>query len=218
MKKLLFLIFIFPLVSLAQESDLGNWLIYIGDKKINDKWDIHHEVQYRNYNAIGDLEQLLLRGGIGYTFNERKNNVLLGYGFIRSENYNPLDEENKLIVNEHRVFQQFISKQKINRVKLTHRYRFEQRFVEDIFKMRGRYFLSINIPLNPKDQEKQNLYLSIYDELFINTDPGLFDRNRIFGGLGYRFNEKVRVELGYMSQVFEYGFRDQVNVLIFANF
>ena len=49
-------------VAFAQPSDLGNWIIYLGNKKIDSKWNLHHEVQYRNYNAIGDLEQLLLRG------------------------------------------------------------------------------------------------------------------------------------------------------------
>ena len=49
----------------AQDSDTGNWLIYIGSKKINDKWNWHHEIQYRNHNFIGDLEQLLIRTGIG---------------------------------------------------------------------------------------------------------------------------------------------------------
>ena len=69
---LLFLLLI-PEKTVAQESDFGNWLIYIGNKKLNTKWNIHNEIQYRNYNAIGDLEQLLLRTGLGYTFNEGKN-------------------------------------------------------------------------------------------------------------------------------------------------
>ena len=28
----------FPYNMMAQESDLGNWLIYIGSKKLNSKW------------------------------------------------------------------------------------------------------------------------------------------------------------------------------------
>ncbi len=65
---LLFMVML-PIFSMAQESDFGNWLIYIGNKKLNSKWNVHNEVQYRNYNAVGDLEQLLLRTGFGYTFN-----------------------------------------------------------------------------------------------------------------------------------------------------
>ncbi len=61
---------VLPVFVNAQDSDLGNWLIYIGNKKLNSKWNIHNEVQYRNYNAIGDLEQLLIRTGVGYNLSE----------------------------------------------------------------------------------------------------------------------------------------------------
>jgi len=129
----------------AQDSNLGNWLIYIGNKKLNSKWNIHNEIQYRNYNAIGDLEQLLLRTGVGHNLTENNNNILLGYGYILSKNYIE-DTEDKVLVNEHRVFQQYTTKQSIGKVTLSHRYRFEQRFIEDDFKLRLRYFLSLNIP------------------------------------------------------------------------
>ncbi len=49
------LILSFPFLAAAQSSKLGNWLIYVGSKKIDSRWNWHHEIQYRNYNAIGDL-------------------------------------------------------------------------------------------------------------------------------------------------------------------
>ncbi|WP_248724418.1 DUF2490 domain-containing protein [Seonamhaeicola sp. ML3] len=200
----------------SQDSDLGNWLIYIGNKKLNNKWDLHHEVQYRNYDAIGDLEQLLLRTGLGYTFNEGKSNVLLGYGYILSENY--LDNlDTKVSVNEHRIFQQFISKQNVGSIGLTHRYRFEQRFIEDVFKMRFRYFLAIKVPFKTKAQEDSKFYISAYNEIFLNTKSSIFDRNRVYGGLGYTVSKSLRLELGYMNQFFETSGRDQVNVIAFVN-
>lgn len=72
-------------------------MIYFGNNKLNEKFNIHNEVQYRNYNAVGDLEQLLLRTGLGYNLTPNNNNLLLGYGFIRSENYQNLDT--KLVLN-----------------------------------------------------------------------------------------------------------------------
>lgn len=204
-----------PSFANSQESNLGNWLIYIGNKKINQKWNLHHEVQYRNYNAIDDLEQLLLRTGLGYTFNNTKNNVLFGYGYILSENYIG-DTDDKISVNEHRIFQQFTSKQAIGAVKLNHRYRFEQRFVESDFKMRFRYFLGLNISLGNKETSK--LYLSSYNELFLNTESAVFDRNRLYGGLGYRLNKNIRLEAGYMNQFFEQDNRDQINMIAFVSF
>jgi len=212
----LILVLALPFFVQAQAGDLGNWLIYIGNKKLNSKWNIHNEVQYRNYNAIGDLEQLLLRTGLGYNINE-KNNVLLGYGYILSENY--IDEtDQKTSVNEHRIFQQFTSKQSIGRVGLSHRYRFEQRFVEADFKMRFRYFLGIKIPLQYKEEGSSPLYFSAYNEIFLNTKSSVFDRNRVYGGLGYTFSKQLRLELGYMNQFFETSGRDQVNIIAFVNF
>lgn len=205
-----------PKVVTAQDSNLGNWLIYIGNKKLNEKWNIHNEVQYRNYNAVGDLEQLLLRTGLGYNINDNSN-ILLGYGYILSENYIG-DSDDKVSVNEHRIFQQYITKQKVGKVGLSHRYRFEQRFVEEDFKLRLRYFLGINIPLQYKEDAKNPLYLSLYNEIFLNTKSSVFDRNRVYGGLGYKFSKNLRLELGYMNQFFETSGRDQVNLIAFVNF
>lgn len=202
-----------PVFLNAQDSNFGNWLMYFGNKKIDTKWNIHNEVQYRNYNVIGDLEQLLLRTGLGYTFNEGKNNVLLGYGYILSENY--IDDTNtKQTVNEHRIFQQFISLQTIGSVKLNHRYRFEQRFIEDDFKLRFRYFLGLNIPI----ANASKYYFSAYNELFLNTENVIFDRNRIYFGLGFKVNDSIKIEAGYMSQLFETSSRDQLNVMTFITF
>ena len=209
--------FLLPFSSKAQDSNLGNWLIYIGNKKLNSKWNIHNEIQYRNYNAIGDLEQLLLRTGIGYNLTENNNNILLGYGYILSENYID-DSDAKVSVNEHRIFQQFTTKQLLWKVKLSHRYRFEQRFVESDFKMRFRYFLGLNIPLQYKEGGKNPLYLSAYNEIFLNTESSIFDRNRVYGALGYKFSDQLKLELGYMNQFFETSSRDQINLIAFVNF
>lgn len=59
----------------AQKTDTVNWFLYFGNQKINDRWNLHSEVQYRNYNFAGDLEQLLLRIGIGYNLSENNNNI-----------------------------------------------------------------------------------------------------------------------------------------------
>lgn len=206
-----------PLLAVSQDSNLGNWLIYIGSKKLNSNWNIHHEVQYRNYNAIGDLEQLLLRTGLGYNLTENNNNLLLGYGYILSENYTDGSDE-KTAVKEHRIFQQFITKQEVGTLKLSHRYRFEQRFVESDFRMRFRYFLALNLPLTKKQQLENTFYLSAYNEIFLNSESAVFDRNRLYFGLGYQISKAIKAEVGYMNQYFEKSGRDQVNLIVFASF
>lgn len=220
MKKLLklLLFLLIPQLLFSQTSDLGNWLIYFGNKKINKKWNLHHEAQFRNYNAIGDLEQILLRTGLGYNLTENNNNVLLGYGFIHSQDY-VSNSDDKVEFNEHRIFQQYITKQNIGRVTLLHRYRFEQRWFDNQdFRLRFRYFLAINVPLNKSKMEEKVFYLSAYNELFINNENVFFDRNRLYGGLGYKLNSKLRFELGYMNQLLNSYSRDQVNLITFFNF
>ncbi len=211
MNKVLLIFLFLPLFSSAQQSDLGNWLIYFGNKQFNEKWNLHHEIQYRNYNLIGDMEQLLIRTGIGYNIGS-KSNLLVGYGYINSENYTGISNA-QATVQEHRIYQQFITKQNIGTVALQHRYRFEQRFIEGDFRTRFRYFLGINIPF-----KESNYYTSFYNEIFLNGDGNVFDRNRIYSGIGYRFNSKVRFEFGYMSQVFQGFSRDQLNFMTFYNF
>ena len=208
--------FLFIPWTFSQGSDFGNWMIYFGNNKLNEKFNIHNEVQYRNYNAVGDLEQLLLRTGLGYNLTPNNNNLLLGYGFIRSENYQNLDT--KLVLNEHRIYQQFITKQSFGRVIFSHRYRLEERFVADNFKMRFRYFLATNVALNHKLLVPNTIYLSAYNEIFINAKNQLFDRNRIYGGLGYKVSNNLKLEIGYMNQRFFVGNRDQINLIANFNF
>lgn len=202
----------------AQTSKLGGWWVYIGSKQFAKKWNWHHEIQYRNYNMAGDLEQLLLRTGIGVNLTENNNNLLLGYGFIHGQNYiSNTDEKSK--VNEHRLFQQFITKHSIGRLKAQHRYRFEERWIVDgDFKFRFRYFLGLALPLNNKDMDDKTVYLSAYNEIFINSKDNIFDRNRLYGGVGFKLNKVFKVELGYMNQFFGGRGRDQLNLVAFLSF
>ena len=198
----------------AQKTDTGNWFLYFGNQKINNRWNWHNEVQYRNYNFAGDLEQLLLRTGIGYNLSENNNNLLLGYAYIHSEPY-VAETDDKLETDEHRIFQQFISKQQFGRINIQHRYRVEERFVKDDFKLRLRYFLSLNIPINKKEMEKNAIYASAYNEIFLNTEQNQFDRNRLYGGIGYCFNKSIKVEAGIMSQMMANNSRAQFQIMVF---
>jgi len=206
-----------PLTLPAQESETGNWLIYFGNQKINDRWNWHNEVQYRNYNFIGDLEQLLLRTGIGYNLSAKNNNLLLGYAYIYTEPYLTGTNE-KTQTSEHRIFQQFISRQTFDRFNIQHRYRIEERFIENDFKLRFRYFLSLNLPLNKKEMVKDAFYLSLYNEIFLQDQEPVFDRDRLYGALGFVMNDYLRFEAGYMVQLYADDHRGQFQFVLFNNF
>lgn len=198
----------------AQKNDLGAWYMYFGNNKISKKLNWHNEIQYRNFDAMGDLEQLLIRTGVGYDLTENNNNVLLGYGFILSQPY--VNGEKKENI-EHRIFQQYITKQKFGRFNLQHRYRLEERFLESDFRMRFRYMLGVNIPITQKEMLPKSLYASVYNEIFLHFDSPVFDRNRVYGALGYVINKNMRIEAGYMNQIQENRNRGQIQIGFYNN-
>lgn len=217
--RLMVILFVFiSFFTTAQQSSLGNWLMYIGNNKIDEHWNWNHEVQYRNYNAIGDLEQLLSRTGLGYTPKNSELNFLVGYGYMLSENY--IEESSaKESVHERRVFQQLVTKHIFwGHLSATHRYRFEQRSVEGHYKSRFRYLLSLRFPIHLSHVDKNKLYFTSYNEVFLNTKNKIFDRNRVYGGVGVQLSKSFRVEAGYMIQLFDTNSRDQINLITFVNF
>jgi hypothetical protein len=220
MVKKVFLITIYSVLSnltFAQNSEAGSWYIYFGNQKLNKKINWHNEIQWRNYDFGSDLEQLLIRTGLGYDLTENNNNIMLGYGFIHSQIYNQ-NNSDKTQTNEHRVFQQLITKSSFGRYYLQHRYRVEERFISSEFKMRYRYFLGINIPVNKKQMEKNSVYISSYNEIFLNSHGKIFDRNRLYVALGYAITNKLKFEAGMMAQMYENRYRPQFQFVIFNNF
>ncbi|QQT25958.1 DUF2490 domain-containing protein [Sphingobacterium spiritivorum] len=202
----------------ASSEDLGAWYILMGDEKIAKRWVLSYDFQYRNQNIMGDLDQLLLRSGVGYDLSENNNNLLLGYAYVLQDIDGLLPEQ----ISEHRIYQQFLTKQKFGRVALSHRYRFEQRFLRNRTDLRMRYFLSVNVPLSSPEMKPQTLYFSAYNEVFINMKKDAFDQNRLYGALGYVVSPKIRLEAGLLNQHFGERKRNllQIRMLtsnIFAN-
>ena len=136
---------------LSAQNDTGNWLMYFGTNKISDNFSIHSEAQYRNHTiSPTNIEQLLLRTGLNYHF---KPNTSATFGYAHIGNYVYESEQKSPEVEEHRIWQQFLTTNTIGRVKFEHRYRVEERFIEDDFKMRFRYRLMVFVPLNKQKIE-----------------------------------------------------------------
>ena len=185
------------------ESQMGAWYMYFfNTSHEKSKIGFQGDVQYRNWNIAGDLEQLLLRGGI--TFKPEKANIkfTLGYGNITTGAFG----EDNSTINESRIYQEALFPTKIGeRFYLNHRLRYEQRFVEEqSLRTRYRYNLFVNVALNQKEMKEKTIYLALYDEIFINGTgmPGqsIFDRNRAYIALGYVLKKGMKFQLGIMNQ------------------
>lgn len=200
--------------SFATPAPYGNWLIYFGQASLSERFSLWTEAQYRNYNALGDLEQLLLRTALQY---DLPNGVTVsqGYAFVADHQYTPKGE---IYRHEHRPYQQVLVRNRFGRLYVNHRYRFETRIWEEDLRFRVRYFLQGHLALNKPQLERGALYLSAYDEIFLHTDSQVFDRNRFYLGLGYVLNPDLRLELANMVQTKEVLSRHQFQVTMLHRF
>ncbi|MDA8692608.1 DUF2490 domain-containing protein [Saprospiraceae bacterium] len=202
-------IFLLPKSNHAQvnEDQLGAWYMYFFNTTFNEsQWGLQGDIQYRNFNIAGDLEQLLLRGGVTYSPKDANIKLTLGYGNITTGT--PGDDGSTS--SESRIYQEALFPVKFGkRFYTNHRFRYEQRFVENQdFRTRYRYNLFLNIPLNKSSMEEKTIYLALYNELFINgqRDIGdnreveIFDRNRFYSGFGYIFKKGLKTQLAIMKQ------------------
>jgi hypothetical protein len=220
MKKthLLAILLFFGLNSYSQKeivSQNNAWIMFYGNHKLSKNWGIHTEYQWRRADFFNSWQQSLMRLGLEYYTN---NGIQLtaGYGWIKSFPYG--EQPIPKTFDEHRIWQQLIFRSNYSRIKLDHRYRLEQRFLENWilnsdekfelegfrFKQRVRYRLQVVFPLNNKEMIENTLFFSLYDEIFLGFGKGIgnniFDQNRLYGALGWRFDENTNVQLGYKNQ------------------
>ena len=207
---------VIQIAAIGQSNNVGTWFVYFGNQKINDKWNIQSDFQYRDYRFLGQRNQFLARAGLGYNLKPQNHNLLLGYAYITTDAYDEFDNNTSTKI-EHRIYQQYLYKNKVGSNSLTHRFRLEERFFPNEFGLRARYFISVQKPLGSKTIAKGNTYLSAYNELFVDIKDPKFDRNRLYGGLGYGITESLRIETGYMIQAQKNITRGQLQLIIVNN-
>ncbi|MCO4813525.1 MAG: DUF2490 domain-containing protein [Flavobacteriales bacterium] len=214
MKKSIFLsiisiLLLLPKLGEAQinEDKLGAWYMYFFNTTFKkSSWGMQGDIQYRNWNIGGDLEQLLLRGGITYKPKKADIKLTLGYGNVTSGSYGSDNSTS----SESRIYQEALFPVQFgNRFYTSHRFRYEQRFVENQdFRTRYRYNFFLNIPLNKAAMDDKTIYLALYNEIFINGQRNIgngnsveiFDRNRLYLALGYMIKKGLKIQLGIMNQ------------------
>lgn len=209
----------------TEPNDLGAWYMYFFNAKFKkSQFGVQGDIQYRNWNILGDTEQLLLRSGL--TYSPKNTNILLTIG-IANITTGVIGESNETS-NENRIYQEALLPQKIgNRIFLTHRFRYEQRYVENQdFRTRFRYNIFMNIPINKTELTKNAIYTAFYNELFINGEKNIgnnrtvefFDRNRLYLGLGYAISNKIRIQTGWVNQSTNNSSKNQLQFSIHQTF
>lgn len=203
------------------DSNSIGWYNYFGTLKLNDRFSIHTEYQWRRNNLITDWQQSLLRLGVNYQVNSAIQ-LRMGYGWIETFAYGefPLNAFGKTFT-EHRLFQVATLSNKVETIEFSHRFMVEQRWIgrysaetltkedEYLFTNRIRYLFRLQLPLKGKTIGDHTPYLAAYDELFIgfgeNVNENIFDQNRASLLIGYKINSVIRIEAGYLNQILQLG-------------
>lgn len=211
--------------SQIDNDQLGAWYMYFFSKQFQGSvFGFQGDLQYRNWNIAGDLEQLLIRTGATYKPDGTQIKFTLGYGNITTGTFGDV----KSTTLESRIYQEAIFPVKFgNRFYTTHRFRYEQRFVENQnFRTRYRYNLFLNIALSKPNIEPKTLYLALYNELFINGQRNIgenksveiFDRNRFYTAVGYVISKGLKVQAGLMNQSTNNWKKNQLQISLHHNF
>jgi hypothetical protein len=182
------------------------WFVYTGDHALKGRWALYADLQLRRAEFGLATQQVLLRNGLTYTLTP---NVRLtsGYAWIYTGRYGDFPVARAF--GEHRAYQQVSIRHPLPHVIFEHRYRLEQRWLQDFsrglshfwrYQNRFRYQIKADVPI----RKSEKWYVFGGDELLlgfgVNKGAGMFDQNRAFAGIGYFFSPKNKVEVGYMNQ------------------
>ena len=198
------------------KQENSGWLFLLNSTKFSEKWGMHLDVQVRSTDNWGAVKNVLFRPGITY-FIDKQLNVTAGY-LLASTDFGATT------LIEQRIWEQYILTHKINSVFTTHRFRLEQRFLDqpnDNFAQRLRYFIRLIKPLQKTEQAfTKGAFLALQNEVFLNIqnkeriNNNLFDQNRLYLAGGYRFSKKMDLEAGYLNQAIKGKTRNTVNNIV----
>ena len=192
------LAFFFVYTSNAQTPGLGTWSTLNTRIQFNSNWNAFVEAQTRSQKYYYDFSYHELKGGIGYDI---KKQLLVFLAMGQYVTYTPSGNfKTPVLAKEFRLWQQLLVSNYINRLKLEHRYRIEQRFFDTGYRNRFRYLINAIVPINKPGVEKNTFYTSLFMEIFLTDRAPHFERTRFFAGAGYRFTKLFTLQSGFLRQ------------------
>lgn len=228
MKKLsvLLLLGLISLSSYSQNTRIKDknsigWYALNASLKLDNKWSLIGEFQWRRVHLISDPQQNVFKLAINRVVYPGVN-IRAGLGLAESFNYGdiPLNTFGKQFT-EHRAYEMVGLNNKFGVLESTHRFMLEQRWVgrysvaslekedESVYTNRFRYMYRAQIPLKGREITDKTAYAAIYDEVFVgfgkNVNENVFDQNRFGILIGYRFSPRVKAEGGYLNQIAQLG-------------
>lgn len=197
------------------DHSFDTWWSNINQYKINDNWYASSELHIRRANGVQDWQQFLFRPAINYKLNKQVE-FAVGYTYVLSYPYG--EQPITTRTPEHNVWEQVTLKQGFDKLKISHRYRLENRFIGTptttdginfsingtTYAQRFRYRITASYPISEK------WFVKGFEEIWMNLNnnnflPSSLNQNWLYGGFGYKFSDKINLEAGYMNQLIKKG-------------
>jgi hypothetical protein len=160
------------------------------------KWGGYVELQGRSNEFFNQFYYYETKGGISYDI-ANNYTALIGTGRYYT---GAMPAFGQAQVTEFRMWEQMTVSQFLDRIKIEHRYRAEQRWLNGIYRNRFRYRLNLVIPINHPKIQPETFFVSVYDEVFLNNKAPHFERNRFSAALGYQFDKSLSLQVGWLNQ------------------
>ena len=157
---------------------------------------------FRWKNGLNEKSQYIIRTGLGYNLG---SNVRISAGMAFLGFY----DESGLIKTEKRPYQEVLIRNKIKTLKITHRFRSEQRFfsytsnITTAFNHRFRYRIMLDLPLFSLSSSNPDKKVSVTlgDEILLNAGKevvfNIFSQNRFLVGTSIPVNKNLSISLLY---------------------
>lgn len=187
------------------------WYGYFGTAAFNERWSVIADVQERHFIDPLAQHQFLVRANLARA---------IGSGWSAGPGMSlflqwPQDptSTSELVVPELRPYLEFNGRQKNARTRISHRFKIEFRFFQNVEgeelapgysfgNFRFRYRFGVDVPLIRSDAGEERLALRVNDELHVNAGAhvtyNMFDQNRLYVGLQLPLRASLALEAGYL--------------------
>jgi Protein of unknown function (DUF2490) len=224
--KIIILVIFSSSISKSQTISHNNniWLHYFGKNMLTPKLSFTFETSFRFANGFSEKQQYFVRPSFDYQLTKHLVGSI-GYSHYETFVYGS-PAINKITIPENHVWLQAQFTHQLGDLKITNRFRDENRYVgiavkaadgnynidRFVYRNRFRYMLLLNYPLI-KEEKATKLFAILGDEAFFNigsiaavpnadTDVGatFMNQNRIIAGFGYNINPHNQIQLSYIHQ------------------
>lgn len=192
------------------EQQGASWYGAFVDHALSDRTALWFDGQWRRMGLGADPQQLLLRPGVQRTLAPGVR-VAGGYAYIATAPYGALPQADPS--REHRLWQQLSLSHAAGPVTVSHRYRYEQRWLSSLvgpddgrtpatYQHRARYMVRAQGALPALVVRNRPVLAFAWDELLMPIGHGdatlRLTQNRLGAGIGLPLDARQRLEIGYM--------------------